>query len=210
MSHELKNQLIKELLKIGCLKISPKAPFKYASGLMGPLYCDNRLIPSHPQVRKMVASGFSEMIDKNHLSYGHILGVATAGITHAAFLAELRNEPMCYARSKPKDHGLAKIVEGDVGPAEKFLLVEDLVNQGASLGSVISLLRNQGFEVDSALCIVDYRTPASIKLMDELGVKIYSLINFFELADMAFKEKIVDQEGLDLLYKWHQNPSAWY
>ncbi|EQC46612.1 orotate phosphoribosyltransferase [Bacteriovorax sp. Seq25_V] len=201
--------LLVGMLDVGCLKISPKKPFTYTSGLKGPLYCDNRLIPSHPHLRKLVAKGFSDLIDKNHLEYDHISGVATAGITHAAFLAEYRNEPMCYIRSKPKGHGLSKIVEGDVKESANLLLVEDLVNQGASLEAVILQLREHGYKVSSALSIVDYQTPKAQKLLRNLKVDLFSLINFSELAEMALSEKIVDEEGYDLLKSWHADPENW-
>ncbi len=202
-------ELLIGMLDVGCLKISPKNPFTYTSGLKGPLYCDNRLIPSHPSLRKLVAKGFSEIIDKNHIVYDQLAGVATAGITHAAFLAEFRNEPMSYIRSKPKGHGLSKIVEGDVKDGANLLLIEDLVNQGASLEAVILQLRSSGYKVQTALSIVNYQTPKAQELLKTLKVDLFSLINFSELAEMALSEKIVDDEGYDLLKSWHTDPISW-
>lgn len=202
-------ELILEMIKIKCIKFSPNDPFLYTSGLRGPLYCDNRLIPSHPHIRTMVIQAFSDLIDNegNKISYDQIAGLATAGITHATGLAISRGEPMCYIRSKPKGHGLNKIIEGDVIEGAKLLLIEDLVNQGASIGAVVTQLREQGYKVEQALSIVDYRTKNSINLLENLKVELFSLINFFELADTALSEKIIDKNGYELLLKWHDDPS---
>lgn len=198
--------LIIEMIKIGCVKFSPENPFVYTSGLKGPIYCDNRLIPSHPKVRTMVIEAFSKMIDNYHISYDQIAGLATAGITHATGLAIHRNEPMCYVRSKPKGHGLSKIIEGDTKQGDKLLLIEDLVNQGASISGVVHQLREQGYVVDQALSIVDYQTPHAINLLKEIKVELFSLIKFSQLADTALSEKIIDKRGYELLFKWHNDP----
>lgn len=202
-------ELLLEMIKVGCIQVSPKKPFTYASGLKGPLYCDNRLIPSHPKLRTMVAQGLSKIIDEEGLKYDSIAGVATAGITHGTLLAHLRNEPMCYVRSKPKGHGRGKMVEGDVADGSTLLLVEDLVNQGSSLAKVIEGVRDQSMTVTHALCIVDYQMNNAVKLLKELKVECFSLIKFSDLADTALSEKIIDQEDYELLLSWHKDPSSW-
>lgn len=204
-----KRDLILGMLEIGCIQISPKKPFTYTSGLKGPIYCDNRLIPTYPALRKLVAKGFSKIIDDNKLDYDLITGVATAGITHASFLAELRDEPMVYTRSKPKGYGQGKMVEGDAHQGQRLLLVEDLINQGSSIKQVIEGVRAQGFLVDSALSIVDYEMDIAINSMKSLNVKHFSLIKFSQLADMVLNENIIDSEGYELLLKWRENPQSW-
>jgi orotate phosphoribosyltransferase len=202
-------ELLLSMFEIGCIQVRPKDPFTYASGLKGPIYCDNRLIPTHPKLRMMVAEGFSKIIEEKKLDYDVITGVATAGITHATLLAHIRNEPLAYARSKPKGHGQGRMVEGDVKPGQRLLLVEDLVNQGSSIAKVIEGIRERGNEVDFAMAIVDYEMEQAKKVMKNLKVELFSLINFITLADIAFKENILDREGHDLLLKWHENPQSW-
>jgi orotate phosphoribosyltransferase len=203
------DELLKEMFRIGCVKISPQDPFTYASGLTGPIYCDNRLIPSHPHMRKLVAQGFSNIIDRNNITYQTIAGVATAGISHSAFLAEYRNEPMAYVRSKPKGHGKGRMIEGDVEQGDRLLLVEDLINQGSSISKVIEGVRNTGYQVDHALCIVDYQMNKAQKSLKNLKVEHFSLISFDQIADMALKLEIIDALGYESLRRWHNNPHDW-
>lgn len=202
-------ELILGMIDVGCIQFSPKEPFTYASGLKGPIYCDNRLIPSHPKLRELVAQEFSRIIDSNKLDYDFVTGVATAGITHATMLAHVRGEPMAYVRSKPKGHGQGRMVEGDVSQGQRLLLVEDLINQGSSIGKVIEGVRAQGMVVDNALCIVDYQMEKARNYLESLSVAHFSLINFRELVDMALTEKIIDEEEFELLLKWHERPESW-
>lgn len=201
--------LAKQMIKFGLIKISPQNPFKYASGKTGPIYCDNRLMSSEPEMWRAAITQMSDIIDENKLSYDFITGVATAGISHAAALAFKRCEPMNYVRSKPKDHGTGKIIEGAVGNSSKLLLVEDLVNQGSSIEKVIKLIREQGHIVSDIFCIVDYQTPRSLEIRKELQINIFSLINLKELADICLTEKLIDEEGRSLLMAWQQDPDNW-
>ena len=199
-------ELVKKMIDVGCLSISPKNPFSYTSGLRGPLYCDCRLIPSHVELRDMVANGFSEIIDSKKVNYDHIAGVATAGIPHAAFLASLRAESFCYSRSRPKAHGKGKMVEGDVKDGAELLLVEDLINQGSSIQEVVINLRQQGFIINNCLSVVNYETPKSKEILDNLNLECFSLINFGTLTDNAYTLGIIDQEEVELLKKWNKDP----
>ncbi len=201
--------LVKEMIKIGLIKVSPQNPFKYASGKTGPIYCDNRVMSSNPQMWKQAIELLSEKINVNHLKYDFITGVATAGISHAAALAFLRGEPMNYVRSKPKDHGTGKIIEGKVGQTSRLLLVEDLVNQGSSIAKVINLIRNSGHIVEDVLCLVNYQTPQAKIHAKELGINIFSLINLEELADICLTQTLINEQEHKLLLKWQQDPDNW-
>ncbi|MEH0862706.1 orotate phosphoribosyltransferase [Halobacteriovorax sp. DPLXC-1] len=207
--HSKIQDLVKEMIKFGLIKISPQNPFKYASGKEGPIYCDNRLMSSDPKMWALAIELLSETINNKNLKYDFITGVATAGISHAAALAYARKEPMNYVRSKPKSHGTGKIVEGKVGENSKLLLVEDLVNQGSSIEKVIRLIRDQGHVVDSVLCLVDYQTPNAKKVAKELEIDIFSLINLNQLADICLSEDIINKEGHQLLMRWQQDPDNW-
>lgn len=194
------------MIDVGCLSISPKKPFTYTSGLRGPIYCDCRLIPSHVDLRDLVATSFSHIIDDKNLTYDHIAGVATAGIPHAAFLAAKRSDSFCYSRSKPKSHGKGKMVEGDVKEGQTLLLVEDLINQGSSIQEVVENLRDQGFVINNCLSVVNYETPKSKEILDKLKVECFSLINFATLTDNAYTLGVIDAEEVGLLRKWNQDP----
>ncbi|OIQ20729.1 MAG: orotate phosphoribosyltransferase [Bacteriovorax sp. MedPE-SWde] len=202
-------ELVLGMIEVGCIQFSPKDPFTYASGLKGPIYCDNRLIPSHPKLRELVAKEFSSIIDSKKLSYDFVAGVATAGITHATMLAHFREEPMVYVRSKPKGHGQGRMVEGDISQGQSLLLVEDLINQGSSIGKVIEGVRDQGMVVNNALCIVDYQMENARKYIGSLKVDYFSLINFRDLVDTALTEKIIDEEDYNLLLEWQKDPESW-
>ena len=202
-------KLIKDMISIGCLKISPSKPFTYASGLKGPIYCDNRLILSFPKIRNLVATEFKKLIEENSLTYDHIAGVATAGIPHAAFLSHLMQSSMAYVRNSPKSHGTQKIVEGAVKKGEDLLLIEDLINQGSSISGIIQNLRQQGFQVKNILCIVDYQTKVASNILKSLNVDHFPLINFTELTETLFRQKIIDDIERNLLYSWQDNPQAW-
>ncbi len=205
----MNDQLIELLFEKKCLSLSPKDPFTYTSGLKGPIYCDCRLIATHPVMRDLVVKGFGQLIETNDLQYDYLTGVATAGISHAAYLADRRKELFCYSRSKPKGHGKGKMVEGDVDHGARLLLVEDLINQGASIEQVILKLREQAYVVENTISIVNYNTPKSLEVMKNLKVECFSLISFQALADKALKLNIVDNEGHELLLEWNKDPVAW-
>lgn len=192
-----------------CLSLSPKSPYTYTSGLKGPIYCDCRLMATYPELRDQIYLGLKNIIDDHQLKYDYIAGVATAGISHAAYLSDRRGELFCYTRSKPKGHGKGKMVEGDVSHGSQLLLVEDLINQGASIEQVIVRLREQGYSINNVLSIVNYQTPNSKSIMESLKIECFSLINFSQLADKALELKIVDKEGFDLLKKWNSDPIVW-
>ncbi len=205
----MKMDIARNLINLGAVKFSPLNPFTYASGLKGPIYCDNRIILSHVEFRDQVVSSFIEIIKQNHLTFNHLGGIATAGIPHAAFVADRLKRSMVYVRPKPKEHGRKNQVEGSYLPGEKVLLFEDLVNQGASLDEAMAGVRGAELTCDACLCVVDYEMKAAKERLNNLSIQLFSLTDFTSLTKAAFELRLIDQTGMDLLKEWHADPKAW-
>ena len=201
--------IAKNLINLGAVKFSPTAPFTYASGLKGPIYCDNRLILSQVEFRDQVIASFMEVIKINKLQFDHLGGIATAGIPHAAFVADRLKRSMVYVRPKAKDHGRKNQVEGLFNPNEKVLLFEDLVNQGASLEDSMAGLRGAELKCDACLCVVDYEMQGAKERLRNLSIQLFPLTDFTSLINSAFELNLIDQDGLNLLKEWHADPKAW-
>ncbi|MFZ8932978.1 MAG: orotate phosphoribosyltransferase [Bacteriovoracaceae bacterium] len=205
----MKENVAKLLLDVGCVKISPSNPFTYASGLKGPIYCDNRKILSHPESRSQIVNNLKELVTSLDLNFDHLAGLATAGIPHAAFLAHELNKSMVYVRSKPKGHGKGNQVEGDYGPGQKVLLVEDLVNQASSLVDAVNGVKKEGLEVVGCVCIVDYQMETAKKRLEEMGINLFSLTNFESLVNVLNQNGQLTEQENELLVSWHKDPKNW-
>ncbi len=197
------------LLDLKAVKFSPENPFQYASGLKGPIYCDNRMLLSHVDKRDQVIKAFIEKIETEHLSFDLLGGIATAGIPHAAFVADRLKTPMVYVRPKPKGHGKMNQVEGDYLAGQKVLLFEDLVNQGSSLEDAITGTKNANLLVTDCICIVDYEMHEAKRRLENLKIKLHSLTNFSVLVDTALELKLINESGKRELLNWHSDPVAW-
>ncbi len=205
----MKMDIARGLLSLGAVKLSPLEPFVYASGLKGPIYCDNRLVLSHVEFREKIISSFIDVLQQNKIHYDLIGGIATAGIPHAAFIADRLKEPMVYVRPKPKGHGKKNQVEGAFKPNQKVVLFEDLVNQGSSLADAMAGLQQAELLCDHCLCIVDYEMPEAKKQLQALGIKLWALTDFTSMVKSALEMKIIDEEGERLLLNWHSDPKKW-
>jgi orotate phosphoribosyltransferase len=205
----MKMAIANKLIEKGCVKLSPHSPFLYASGLKGPIYCDNRLILGHVDFRNEVINGFIELIKINVLKFDLVGGIATAGIPHAAFIADRMKLPMVYVRPKAKEHGKKNQVEGHYQPNQSVLLIEDLVNQGSSLADAVGGLKASELNSSSCLCIVDYQMATAKMRLNELSLDLYSLTDFEHLVEAALKLKFIDEDGKKLLTIWHNDPKEW-
>ncbi len=197
------------LLANSCVELSPKNPFEYASGLRGPLYCDNRRLLSIVDFRDRVVAEFIHLIEKERLEFDIIAGVATAGIPHATLIADRLKRPLIYVRSSAKGHGRNNQIEGIYSSGDRVLLIEDLVNQGESLCHAANALRDHGLHVISALSIVDYQMKRAEELLKRHEISLYSLCNLDTLLDVAFEEDKLEEEEISLLNQWRQNPVKW-
>jgi orotate phosphoribosyltransferase len=205
----LKEEIAKALLEIGAVEISPREPFHYASGLKGPIYCDNRKLLSHTGARQKIRDAFVELIKKNKLDFDQLAGLATAGIPHASFIADQLNCPMVYIRSKPKAHGKRNQVEGDAGPNQKLLLVEDLVNQGASLEEALLGVKDAGLKAMGCLSIVTYQSEAAENVLKKYDLPLYSLTDFDTICRVARELGRIEEADLELMSVWRKDPKAW-
>ncbi len=205
----MEKEIARGLLEIGAVKFQPKEGFKYASGLMGPIYCDNRMVLSHVPLRNKIISHFLDIISSKKLSYDYIGGIATAGIPHAAFIADRLQERMIYVRTTAKGHGKKNQIEGDCMPGKEVLLVEDLINQGSSSADAVLILRESNLSVTHCLSIVDYEMDEAKKRFDQLKITLHSLTNFSVLVDCAFELKLIDNLGRNELQNWHRDPKNW-
>lgn len=159
--------------------------------------------------RDQVVAAFIDTIKQNQLSFDQLGGIATAGIPHAAFVADRMKLPMVYVRPKAKEHGRKNQVEGDYRPGQKVLLFEDLVNQGASLEDSMAGLTSAELTCDACLCVVDYEMQAAKSRLSDLSIQLYSLTNFTALTSAAFELNLINREGFNLLREWHADPKAW-
>lgn len=199
----MKERMASILMSTNCLQVSPQNPFSYASGLKGPIYCDNRKILSHVSERKQVVEGLLKLIEDSGVKFDSVCGLATAGIPHAAWIAEKLEIPMIYVRGKAKEHGRKNQIEGEFKPGDKVILIEDLVNQGSSLKGAVDALKNAGLEPLACFCIVNYEMKAVEEMMPELGISLHSLTDFSTILN------VVDERDQEILKNWHQDPKAW-
>lgn len=202
-------EIAKTLLEIGAVEVRPQDPFNYASGLKGPIYCDNRKLLSHPIARRQIRDAFIELIKEEKIDFDQLAGLATAGIPHASFIADQMNRPMVYIRSKPKAHGKRNQIEGDAGPHQKLLLVEDLVNQGASLEEALLGVKDAGLEAIGCLAIVTYQSKAAAEVLSRYDLPLYSLTDFDTLCRVAHDLGRINDADLELLNEWRNDPKAW-
>ncbi len=209
MEAKIKKSVAHGLLKNGCVKFSLDKPFLYASGLKGPIYCDNRMVLGLVELRELIIQSFVELIQSKKWSYDYVGGIATAGIPHAAFIADRLKSPMIYVRPKPKDHGKKNQVEGSFIPHSNVLLIEDLVNQGSSLSDAVNGLKLADLNCDKILCIVDYEMPVAHQKLNQLGISLHSLTDFSVLVESAFELQLIQNHDKEALISWHQNPKLW-
>jgi len=205
----MKMDIARGLIEMGCVKFSPQKPFSYASGLKGPIYCDNRLILGQVLFRDQVIEAFLELLKNHSFQFDLIGGIATAGIPHAAFIADRLKTPMIYVRPKAKEHGKKNQVEGDYRPNQSVILVEDLVNQGSSLVDAMGGILASGLKASHCLCIVDYQMAAAKKHLAELSLSLHSLTDFEHLVEAALELEFIDPDGKKLLMEWHADPKEW-
>ncbi len=201
-----KEKFLSEIIRIQAFSINTQRPFSYASGLYGPIYCDNRLLLSYPELRSMVISGFMELIELRPKKFQSFVGMATAGIPHAAILADRYQLPMGYVRSKKKDHGTRGQLEGNLQSGDTVVLVEDLINQGSSIRQGILALKDNGVHIQYVLSIVNYEMEEAKKISQEFGIEFVSLIFWSDFIEYLEKVQNADIHSLLL---WKNDPREW-
>lgn len=199
--------IAKDLLKIKAVFFRPEQPFTWASGIKSPVYCDNRLTLTAPDVRDDVENSLAKVIKENYPDAEVLMGTSTAGIAHAAITAHILGMPMGYVRSGHKDHGRQNQIEGKLEKAQKVVVVEDLISTGGSVLEVVEVLREAGAEVLGIVSIFTYGMKKGIDRLNEANVKNISLTNFDTIASVAAQEGYIKPEDVEKLIKFRNNPS---
>ena len=199
--------IAKDLLKIQAVFFRPDEPFTWASGIKSPVYTDNRLTLTAPEVRLDVEQGLARLIKENYPEAEVLMGPSTAGIAHAAITAHLLNMPMGYVRSGAKDHGRQNQIEGRLEPGQKVVVVEDLISTGGSVIEVVEVLREAGAEVLGVVSIFTYGMQKGLERLAAAKVKNISLTNFDVVAETAAQEGYIRPEDVERLMAFRNNPS---
>ena len=200
-------KIAKDLLSIGAVFLRPDEPFTWASGIRSPIYCDNRIILSHPAVRREVEAALAALVKERYPGCGLLAGTSTAGIAHAAYVSEILGLPMCYVRGAAKDHGRGNRIEGRAEPGAKVVVIEDLISTGGSCIEVVEALREAGAEVLGVASIFTYGMQKGLDRMREANVTNYSLSNLDALVEVAAEEGYIKPEDKARLIAFRNNPS---
>ena len=199
--------IAKDLLKIKAVFFRPEEPFTWASGIKSPVYCDNRLTLTAPEVRNDVERGLAELVKTHYPEAEVLMGTSTAGIAHAAITAHLLDMPMGYVRSGAKDHGRQNQIEGKLEAGQKVVVVEDLISTGGSVIEVVNVLREAGAEVLGVVSIFTYGMKKGLERLAAADVKNVSLTNFDVIAQVASDEGYIKEEDIKRLIAFRNNPS---
>jgi orotate phosphoribosyltransferase len=204
----LELETAKKLLKINAVKLQPENPFTWASGMKSPIYCDNRLTLSHPEVRNFIKESLVAK-SANFEIFNAISGVATAGIAHGALLADRLNLPFSYVRSKSKEHGRQNQIEGEIAKGSKILVVEDLISTGGSSIDAVKTLRNAGHTVVGVIAIFNYEFPIAIENFKNENCIFHTLSNYSSLLSLFNSDNKLSEEEYQALKDWKKDPVLW-
>ena len=203
----MKELIAKDLLKIGAVFFRPNEPFIWASGIKSPVYCDNRLTLTSPEVRNDVENALAEAVKKYYPEAEVLMGTSTAGIAHAAITAHILGMPMGYVRSSSKDHGRKNRIEGRLEQGQKVVVVEDLISTGGSVIDVVDALREAGAQVLGVVSIFTYGMKKGLERLAAAGVENHSLTDFDCIAEVAAKEGYIAPEDIKRLIAFRNDPS---
>ncbi|MCS7459297.1 orotate phosphoribosyltransferase [Paenibacillus doosanensis] len=206
---ELAEQIAASLLQIQAVALRPNQPFTWTSGLKSPIYCDNRLTISYPDIRERIADGFVSLIRANFPDVEVIAGAATGGIPHAAWVAQKLNLPMVYVRDKAKGHGKENLIEGVIKPGQKTVVIEDLISTGGSSLKVALAVNEAGANALGVLGIFSYQFEKAAEAFRGAAVPFETLTNYTTLVDVALKQGSIRQEDIEVLKAWRLNPSEY-
>ncbi|NDW19328.1 orotate phosphoribosyltransferase [Dysgonomonas sp. 216] len=205
----LEKNTAEKLLKIKAIKLQPSNPFTWASGWKSPIYCDNRKILSYPNLRSYVKLELSHLILEHFRDADAIAGVATGAIAPGALIADALGLPFVYIRSSPKDHGLENLIEGDLKPKSKVVVVEDLISTGSSSLKAVDAIRADGSDVVGMVAIFTYGFPVAEKKFKDAQVELKTLTNYEAVLQEALKIDYIAESDLDTLQEWRKAPAEW-
>ena len=202
-----KKQTAKILFDLKAVKINVKDPFTFSSGIKSPIYCDNRVILGYPEAREQIVQGFLSIIDAENTDV--IAGVATAGISWAAFIAEKLGKPMAYVRSKPKGHGVGRQIEGAETAGKRVAVIEDLISTGGSSINAAEVLRNSGAESVEVKAIFSYNFKSAFENFEKINCKWDTISDFDILIELLKNEKYLNETEAKTALEWNKNPESW-
>lgn len=205
----LENLFAEKLLKIKAIKLQPNNPFTWASGWKSPFYCDNRKTLSYPALRNFVKIEICRLILEKFGDVDAIAGVATGAIPQGALVAEELNLPFVYVRSTPKDHGLENLIEGELRPGMKVVVIEDLISTGGSSLKAVEAIRRDGCEVIGMVASYTYGFPVAIEAFKNANVKLVTLTNYEAVLEVALKTGYINDNDIPLLNSWRKDPANW-
>jgi orotate phosphoribosyltransferase len=206
---DMQVEVAKRLLAIDIIKIQPDTPFTWASGWKSPIYCDNRKVLSFPETRSYICSQFAKLVREKYPKAEVIAGVATGAIAHGVLVAESLGLPFIYVRSAPKGHGLENLIEGNLHPGSKVVIIEDLVSTGSSSLAAAEAIRNYGSEVLGMLAIFTYNFPQAALNFEASGIELTTLSTYNTLLKVAYDQNEISDLQLENLNNWRKSPETW-
>lgn len=205
----LENIFAAKLLNVKAIKLQPTNPFTWASGWKSPFYCDNRKTLSYADLRSFVKIELTRVILENFKDVDAIAGVATGAIAQGALVADALNLPFVYVRSKPKDHGLENLIEGELKPGMKVVVVEDLISTGGSSLKAVEAIRNNGCEVVGMVASYTYGFPVAEEAFRNANVRLITLTNYEAVVEEALRTGYIAEDEVELLHEWRRDPAHW-
>jgi len=199
----------KQLLQIKAIKLQPANPFTWASGWISPIYCDNRKTLSYPEVRNFIKIQFARLVLEKYGDVDVIAGVATGAIAQGALVADALGKPFVYVRSSPKGHGLENLIEGDLKPGQKVVVIEDLISTGGSSLKAVEAIRNNGCEVMGMMAIFTYGFGVATENFEKANVELTTLSSYHQLIEMAVNDGDVSADNVAALEEWSKDPANW-
>ena len=209
METSIDKKLAKALMDIKAVPLRPQEPFTWASGWHSPIYCDNRRILSHPELRAQVAQWLADKAMELYPEAEVVAGVATGAIAHGVLAADRMQKPFVYVRPKPKDHGTGSQIEGELAPGKKVVVIEDLISTGMSSLAAVKALRDAGAQVLGMVAIFTYGFDLAAQRFEEDKVRLDTLSNYSALVDVASETGYISSAAKTLLHEWRENPSEW-
>jgi orotate phosphoribosyltransferase len=206
---EIEQQVAEFLLQIKAIKLQPDNPFTWASGWKSPIYCDNRVTLSHPTIRTYIRQQLTLVIQEEFGAVGCIAGVATAGIPQGVLVAQELGLPFIYVRAKPKDHGMGSLIEGEILPGKRVVVIEDLISTGKSSLQAVDALRAAGYEIAGLAAIFSYGFDLATENFKQSQCKFFTLSNYNALLKYAEEHQYISADDVEILKQWRKSPSTW-
>lgn len=202
-------QVARLLLELDAITLNPKKPFRYASGILSPVYTDCRVLMAYPQKRRLIRDLYIDAIEKSGVKFDVVAGTATAGIPHAAWIADKLNLPMVYVRGKAKDHGKENLMEGIIEKGQKAIVIEDLVSTGESAINSVNAVRAAGGEISHVFSIITYGMEKASQSFKENHLNLISLTKFGDVVNEAQKLGYIEDKEIGIILDWIKDPTSW-